>query len=247
MTTHVGAPDLRFQGRLVWPFDEDAVTTAWEMLRALQMPPGSVLGVDGLELPEWWWNASGMQHGEGGWQMYGVAGEHGEAVVLSDEGVSPIAGTLVRALAAARRLDVAQHDALAEALAASAEAADFPLGAQVTAARHDDVLVERLRWAATAGDLRVVTWTRMAPGTAPAEFMRRQRASGAYSVVMVAAQKHSPAAAIAGDDRAEPNRTVGIWTGTEEPQIGASVRPVLRRLYIREGAWRYGMAFAPIL
>lgn len=229
MSTHVGAPDRKHHGKLVWPFGEDAVTAALEMVQGAGLSAGDGLAARNLNLPAWWWTATGLVATEDAdWSLYAVDGEHGVGVVLTDEETPRVEPTMVRALAAATPLSEDEATALRKALDPTPRDADFPLGAHVIAPRHDAVLLERLAWM-NGGPWTVRSWTRIGPGAAPSEFQRLQEAVGAYCVVMV--------------ERGQ-TRTVGVWFGEGEPEVGAEVQPVLRRLFLREGAWRYGVGFA---
>jgi uncharacterized OB-fold protein len=75
----------------------------------------------------------------------------------------------------------------------------------------------------------VVTWTTVSAGAAPTEFARLQDAVGAYHVVLV--------------EFPDGKRTVGLWTDTSPPTVGAAARTVLRRLFRTQGSWRYGVKF----
>lgn len=103
---------------------------------------------------------------------------------------------------------------------------DFPLGAFVLPERFEAVTAERLGM----GTARVRLHTTMGLGAAPTEFGRLQDAVGPFHVVLV---EH------------EAGRTVGIWTETTAPAPGTLAKPVLRRLFRMQGAWRYGVKFGP--
>lgn len=230
MTVRVGAPDLRMDGRLVWRFGEDAVTASLELVQGVDIPAGTPLAARGVALPAWWWRATGLVASDAAkWHVVALDGEHGEAVVLTDEDLATVTTTLVRALANAHRLDQEAFKALQRARDPAPRASDFPLGAHVTDSRHEEVLL--LRLAMPEG--RVRTWTRVAPGAGPAEFERLQEAQGAYHVALV--------------EHDDGRRTVGLWTGRDPPVEGTLVRPIVQRLHLRDGVWRYGVALAPTL
>lgn len=78
------------------------------------------------------------------------------------------------------------------------------------------------------------TWTTIAKGGGPTEFDEWQALDGDYVVAIV--------------DLPGGPRVAGMMTRTdpESLRVGQAVRPVLRRLYAQEGAWRYGTKFQTI-
>jgi len=224
MTIHIGAPDCKYQGVLVWPYAEDQVTAAWELVTQHRI---DTVEVDGLPLPAWWERGSGVTIGRSKWKISCIRTREGVLVFLADEEIHHVQEAAMRALGQAREITPEEFEKLQRATGGIRDS-DFPLGAHVTSARHDEVLLQRLK--IQPGN--VVTWTRIGEGAAPSEFFRLQEAEGAYTVVMVAHPE---------------GRTVGIWAGKELPQAGDPATPILRRLYPREGAWRYGVVFSPSL
>ena len=226
---HVHAPSLQVGGELVWPFDEDEVTAAWETVHAAGLREGDPVLAQGLELPAWWWAGTGLRPDpDAAWRLEAAGTQVGPLVVLHRGPGLPDVDTVAReALETATRLDVEAQARLEEAASETPCAADFPLGAYVAAPRHEAILVDRMRMPAG----RIASWTTVGAGAAPSEFRRLQEAQGAYHVVLV---------------RSDDGRgTVGIWAGQEPPAVEAPVRPVLRRLLRQEGAWRYGVKFLP--
>jgi hypothetical protein len=223
--SHVAMPRHRRGMKLAYHFDEDEVTLAWDTVAGL--PAGTRLRVEGLDLPAWWWAGTKLEKsGDADWVLAPVPTTLGPSVVLYK-------GALPDVEAEARRLH-GQAPALPEAIWQQVRLArdgpdteaDFPLGAYVAATRHDEVTAQRMQWPQST----VKSWTSIGAGAAPTEFQRLQAAVGAYHVVLV---------------EAAGKRTVGIWTEAEAPSVGQRVRPVLRRLFRTQGAWRYGVKFAP--
>lgn len=227
MTLALATPSHK-RGQKFWPsFDEDDVTLAW--LAARELKPGTAVRVEGLVLPDWFWSGTGLKPDPtAGLSLRLVGTTVGGVVALLDR---PFAEPEVEA-EARQRFGKAPSRAEPEwqkhrvARESPDGEADFPLGAYVLGARHDAVLAQRLRLPAGT----VLSWTTIGAGAAPAEFIRLQDAVGAYHVVL----------ADCGGER-----TVGLWAGDGPPRTGQAVRPVLRRLFRTQGAWRYGVKFAP--
>lgn len=225
--TAFAAPALASSGSLHFAFDEDELTLAWDAVRAAKVPPGSALAVDGLELPPWWWAGTGLRKDAQAGLVLRLVRTSIAPIVFVDDGraVDP-EGLAHAALALAPSAQVGQLDRVRAAREAPDGEADFPLGAYVLASRHEQVLAERMRLLAG----RVVSWTAIGSGAAPTEFMRLQDAVGAYHVALV---------------ECAGRRTVGLWSGDSAPTVGQACKPVLRRLFRTQGAWRYGVKFAP--
>lgn len=227
MTLALAAPSHR-RGQKLWPsFDEDDVTLAWLAARGLK--PGTAVRVEGLALPEWFWAGTGLKADPSApLSLRSVGTTVGGVVALLD---GPFVEPDVEAAARQRfakapsrpEADWQRHRLARESPDGEA---DFPLGAYVLGPRHDAVLAQRMRLPAGT----VLSWTTIGAGAAPAEFIRLQDAVGAYHVVF----------ADCGGER-----TVGLWAGDGAPQTGQAVQPVLRRLFRTQGAWRYGVKFAP--
>jgi hypothetical protein len=227
MTLILAAPE-RKRGQKLWPsFDEDDVTLAWLAVRDLK--PGTPVRADGLTLPPWFWAGTGLKQDPAaslcvrpvGTTVGGVVALHDGALLepeVEAAAKARYAKAPTRTEAEWQKHRVARESPDAEA--------DFPLGAYVLGSRHDAVLEHRLQ----LGPGRVVSWTTIGAGAAPAEFMRLQDAVGAYHVVL----------ADCGGER-----TVGLWAGDAPPKTGQAVQPALRRLYRTQGAWRYGVKFVP--
>ncbi|HJQ93423.1 MAG TPA: hypothetical protein VJ874_03960 [Candidatus Thermoplasmatota archaeon] len=228
MTLVLAAPSHR-RGQKLWPsFDEDDVTLAWQAVRDLK--PGTAVRLEGLVLPDWFWAGTGLKADPtAGLSLRLVGTTAGGVVALLDR---PFVEPDVEAAA---KQWFAQAPARTEAewqkhrLARESPdgEADFPLGAYVLGPRHEAVLSQRLR----LPQGKVLSWTAIGAGAAPAEFIRLQDAVGAYHVVL----------ADCGGER-----TVGLWAGEAAPRTGQAVQPVLRRLFRTQGAWRYGVKFAPV-
>ena len=227
MTLTLAAPSHR-RGQKLWPsFDEDDVTLAW--LAARELKPGTAVRVEGLALPEWFWAGTGLKADPSApLSLRSVGTTVGGVVALLD---GPFVEPDVEAAARqrfAKALSRPEADWQRHRLARESPdgEADFPLGAYVLGPRHDAVLAQRMRLPPGT----VLSWTTIGAGAAPAEFIRLQDAVGAYHVVL----------ADCGGER-----TVGLWAGDGAPQTGQAVQPVLRRLFRTQGAWRYGVKFAP--
>jgi hypothetical protein len=220
------APQYKRGQKLAFSFDEDALTLPREAARAA-LPAGTKVAVAGIEPPAWWWAGTRL-----------VADPSASTrLTLHATSVGPVAA--VGPAAGADADEVERQAASLHAKAPQrAEAewqghrlardapdaeADFPLGAHVTPARHEELLAARMQM---PGGL-VESWTAVGPGAAPSEFARLQQAVGTYHVVLVGLEDGA--------------RTVGLWAGTGPPKTGGKVKPVLRRLFRQQGAWRYGM------
>jgi hypothetical protein len=180
--------------------------------------------VDGLQLPAWWWAGTGFRQDAQAGLVLRLAPTSLGPVAFVDDGSGKDPEALAHAaLALAPAADVARIQGARDGPDTEADA---PLGAYVLASRHEQVLTERMRLAPG----KVLTWTTIGAGAAPTEFLRLQDAVGAYHVVLV---------------EAGGKRTVGLWTGESAPRTGQSCRPVLRRLFRTQGAWRHGVKFAP--
>ena len=227
MTLALAAPSHK-RGQKFWPsFDEDDVTLAWQAVRDLK--PGTAVRVEGLVLPDWFWAGTGLKADPtAGVSLRQVGTTVGGVVVLLDRPfVEPDVEAAARqrfAKAPSRPEPEWQKHRLARE--SPDGEADFPLGAYVLGPRHDAVLAQRLRLPAG----KVLSWTTIGAGAAPSEFIRLQDAVGAYHVVLV---------------ECGGERTVGLWAGDAAPRTGEAARPVLRRLFRTQGAWRYGVKFAP--
>jgi hypothetical protein len=218
------APALASAGRLHFAFDEDEVTLAWDAVHAARLPAGSALQVEGLQLPAWWWSGTGLRKDAQAGLVLRLAATSLGPVAFVDDGSRKDPETLAHAaLALAPAADVARIQAAREAPDTEA---DFPLGAYVLASRHEQVTAERMRLPPG----KVLSWTGIGAGAAPTEFLRLQDAVGAYHVVLV---------------ECGGRRTVGLWAGASAPRTGQACRPVLRRLFRTQGAWRHGIKFAP--
>ncbi len=220
-------PERRRGQKLAYSFDEDELTLAWRAVKAAGIPPGTPVAAVGLDVPAWFWSGTGLvADAAASWRLAAVPTTVGPAVV-AHEGPLPDLEEAARALhrlAADRPEAEWQRHRLARD-APDAEA-DVPLGAFVLAARHEAVLAERMRLPGG----RIVSWTAIGAGAAPSEFIRLQDAVGAYHVVLV---------------ESGGRRTVGLWSGESAPRVGEAVRPVLRRLFRMQGAWRHGIKFEP--
>lgn len=228
MTLQALAAPQRRRGQKLWPsFDEDDVTLAWDAVRGLK--PGTAVRSEGLVLPDWFWAGTGLKADPAAALALRAVGTTVGGVVALHDGtlLEPEAEAAAKAAygkAASRPEAEWQRHRLARE--SPDGEADFPLGAYVLGARHDAVLAQRLRLPAGT----VLSWTTIGAGAAPAEFIRLQDAIGAYHVVL----------ADCGGER-----TAGLWVGDGAPRTGQAVRPVLRRLFRTQGAWRYGVKFAP--
>ncbi len=225
MTLVLAAPSHK-RGQKLWPsFDEDDLTLAWLAVRGLR--PGTAVRAEGLTLPDWFFAGTELKQDAGATLALSSIGTTVGGLVALHEGKLPDVEAAAKALYAKApsrsEPDWQRHRTAREAPDGEA---DFPLGAYVLGSRHDVVLAQRLRLPAG----KVVSWTTIGAGAAPAEFIRLQDAVGAYHVVLV-------------DCGGE--RTVGLWASEVPPRTGQAVQPVLRRLFRTQGAWRYGMKFVP--
>lgn len=223
----LATPSHRRGQKLAYSFDEDDITLAWDAGKTAALPVGTSLAAVQLALPAWWWAGMGLVADPAApLRIEAVPTTAGPSVCIHD-GISVDVEAQARAAhsAAPQRTETEwQRHRLARE-APDAEA-DFPLGAYVTAARHEQVTAERMRCAPG----RVASWTSIGAGAAPSEFARLQEAIGAYHVALV--------------ELADGRRTVGIWAGAGAPATGMAARPVLRRLFRTQGAWRHGIKFA---
>jgi len=218
------APSLRFRDRLRFAYDEDELTLLWDAVRAAGLASGTAIDVSGAQPPAWWWAATGMH-----------PAVDGVAVRLAHTRCGPVAlvgsgdpdATARAAWSAARELDAAAAKRLDDARDGPARPEESPMGAFVTPQRHEEVLLQRLRLPAGT----VEHATRIGAGAAPSEFLAFQEAHGDYQVLLVRFPDGSA--------------TVGMWAGEEPAREGQAVRPVLRRLFRQQGAWRYGAKFGP--
>lgn len=216
--------------KLAFSFDEDELGLAWDVVRRAHLAPGThVAASESLPVPAWWWRGAGLVADPGAsLVLSAVPTTLGPSVCLHGRGEAPAVEEAARAayaLASARPEPEWQRHRLARD--APDTEADFPLGAYVMAARHDEVTASRMALASG----RVVSWTTIGPGAAPTEFQRLQDAVGAYHVALV----ELPGGA----------RTVGLWSDPSPPSLGQEATPVVRRLLRTQGAWRHGVKFAP--
>jgi hypothetical protein len=223
--TAFAAPSFASGGRLHFAFDEDELTLAWDAVRAAGLPAGAAFRAEGLQLPAWWWAGTGLRQDPQAGLALRVAQTSLGPVAFVDDGSGRDPEALAHAaLAMAPAADAAR---IAAARDGPDTEADSPLGAYVLAARHEQVQAERLRLPAGT----VLSWTTIGAGAAPTEFLRLQDAVGPYHVALV---------------EAGGRRTVGLWAGSAAPRAGQRCRPVLRRLFRTQGAWRHGAKFAPL-
>lgn len=228
--TAFAAPALAHAGRLELAFDEDEASLAWDAVRAAGLPAGARLAATGLGLPAWWWKGTGLVEDDASERCLAKAETPIGLVfcVLDPAATRPDPQALAAAaLARAPAVDAATLARIQRAREGSDLEGDYPLGAHVTPARHDEVLAGRMRM----GPGRVVSWTTIGAGAAPSEFARLQDAVGAYHVAIAQLEDGS--------------RTVGIWTEATHPRVGQATRPALRRLYRQQGQWRHGVKLAP--
>lgn len=221
-------PAFRRGQKLAYSFDEDALTLAWDAL-AGQVPPGSGIKTSGFEqeIPAWLWQGLGLvPDPQGPWHLAYIPTTAGPSVALFRGDATEVeSAARARLESAPQRPEAAwaQHR-LARDLPDGE--GDYPLGAYVTQTAHDAVLARRMKLEPG----RVASWTTITAGAGPTEFARLQQAVGAYHVALV----KTPSGA-----------TVGIWTGADAPATGQACRPVLRRLFRTQNAWRYGIKFSP--
>ncbi len=227
----VAMPRAKRGQKLQFSFDEDEVSLAWDAVRKAKLAAGSKVAAHGFEkpLPAWFWTGTGLALDDAAPQhVRFIPTTLGPSVAVHAGGAAPdVEGEAKRLYeaAASRREDAWQNHRLARDAADSE--ADFPLGAYVAPARHDEVTASRMRLPVG----KIITWTQVGAGAAPTEFARWQQAFGAYHTVMVAFPDGS--------------RTVGLWGGDAAPATGQTAQPALRRLYRTQGAWRHGVLFLP--
>ncbi|MHB8633884.1 MAG: hypothetical protein ACYDBQ_07970 [Thermoplasmatota archaeon] len=221
--TGFGAPRWAHAGTLRYGFDEDEVTLAWDAVAAARLAPGARLSTPGWTLPAWWWQATGLVADESERELRLVHTAQGPVACVLEAAVRPDPAALAAAaLTMAAPIDDKGLERIERARTAPDGEADYPLGAHVTKARHEELLAMRLR----AGPATVRAWTTIGVGAAPSEFGRLQDAQGPYHVLFL--------------ERASGGRTVGILAEGGVPAQGLRVAPTLRRLYRQQGAWRYG-------
>ena len=212
-------------------FDEDEWTLAWDALRKANLAPGTAVAAQGFErtLPAWFWSGLNLTHAaDAATQVRLVPTTLGSSVAVHAATSTPDVETEAKRIfdaAPARKEDAWQLHRSARDLPDGE--GDYPLGAYVTQARHDEVTALRMRLA----EGKVVTWTQIGAGAAPTEFARWQQAYGAYYTVLV---------------ECGGQRTVGVWGGESSPSIGQAVQPALRRLFRTQGNWRHGVVFVPV-
>ena len=230
MSRFVAMPAFRRGQKLAFSFGEDELTLAWDAVRSAGLPHGTQVEPVGIELPEWWWRGTGLEKAAGAaWRLASTPTTRGPAVTLHDEAATPdVEPDAIRRHEAAPARPEMEWQRHRLARDAPDTEADFPLGAYVTAARHEQVTALRMRM----GPGTVRSWTAIGPGAAPTEFIRLQEAVGAYHVVLV--------------EQPGGGRTVGLWEGKGAPAIGDAAHPALRRLYRTQGGWRHGIKFSPV-
>lgn len=219
------APSLAAGGKLHFAFDEDEATLLWDAAAAAGLAAGTHVACY-TELPTWWWKGTKLVQDSAAPRSLRMAATSVGPVAWVDDGTKRDPEGLALAALSLAPMPIGDLERVQAARDRPDGEAEQPLGAYVTPARHEHVLIDRMR--ISLG--RVVTWTRISVGAAPTEFLRLQDAVGDYFVVMV---EH------------DAGRTVGIWSGATPPSIGQSVRPLLRRLFRQQGAWRYGIKFGP--
>jgi hypothetical protein len=228
MTVHLAMPRRRRGQKLAYSFDEDELTLAWDVLAAARLPQGTPIGVgDASNWPSWFWQGLGLLPVEAAaWTLASVPTTLGPAAVLHQGDLPEVEGAARRWHGAAPERTEPEWQRHRVARDGPDTEADFPLGAFVHASRHEAVTAGRMR----TPPGKVVSWTTIGPGAAPTEFIRLQDAVGAYHVVLV---EHAG------------GRTVGLWADDVAPAAGQACRPVLRRLFRTQGAWRHGVKFEP--
>jgi hypothetical protein len=214
--------------KLAFSFDEDEVGLAWDAVRRAGLAPGTHIAAE-VTLPAWWWHGTGLVPDAAALlALREMPTTLGPCVCLSASGQVPDAESAAKAAySLAPQRPEAEWQKHRTARDAPDTEADFPLGAYVLPARHDEVTAQRMRLAGG----RVASWTTIGAGAAPTEFQRLQEAVGAYHVVLV--------------ELPDGRRTVGLWAGIEAPTSREEVRPVLRRLFRTQGTWRHGVKFKP--
>lgn len=221
-------PQLKRGQKMAYALDEDEITLAWEAVRQAGLAAGTKVAAPEIVLPAWWWGGTGLVRDDAAdFAIRSIPTTAGPSVCVHNGRVPEVEEAARKIHAAAPALAEAAWQKVRIARESPDIESDFPLGAYVTGPRHDEVLAARMRM----GVSKVVSWTTVTPGAAPTEFARLQDAVGAYHVAMVAFP--------------DGKRTVGIWTDAAAPTTGQTARPVLRRLFRTQGAWRYGVKFAP--
>jgi len=225
----VAMPRFKRGMKLAFHLDEDEVTLAWDAARLAKLAPGTALAPQGIELAPWWWKGTGLvASAEAALAIGPIPTTVGPSVAVFPRGPAPDVEAQAKALhAAAPTLPEAQWQKVRVAREGPDTEADYPLGAYVLPARHEEVTAQRMR----SGAGTVATWTTIGAGAAPTEFLRLQDAMGAYHTALV--------------EFPDGTRTVGLWTESEAPRTGQAARPVLRRLFRTQGAWRHGVKFGP--
>lgn len=231
MNPVIAMPRARRGQKLAFSLDEDEVTLSWEAVRKARLPPGTKVAAQDFVLPAWWWQGLGLVADDAApLVIRPIATTLGTSVCVHERGPPPdVQADAQRLHLEAPAPSEADWQRVRLARESPDTEADFPLGAFIPQPRHDEVLARRM----LLGEGRVETWTTIGAGAAPTEFVRLQAAQGDYHVVLVRL----------ADGRA----TVGMWTEPTAPTTGLAARPVLRRLFRTQGAWRYGVKFAPAL
>jgi len=221
-------PQFRRGQKMAYSFDEDEVTLAWEAVRAAKLAEGIAIAAPDLLLPAWWWKGTGLvRDDKAKLSIRAIPTTAGPSVCLHEGPVPDVEAQAKAIHGVASTIPEMAWQKIRLAREGPDAEADFPLGAFVVPSRHDEVLAGRL--GLSAG--KVASWTTVSAGAGPTEFTRLQDAIGAYHVALV----ESP----------DKTRTVGIWTDAKAPETGQAARPVVRRLFRTQGAWRYGVKFAP--
>lgn len=228
MTFNLAMPSRRRGQKLAYSFDEDELTLAWDALRAAALPAGTKVQARGFAPPAWFWRGVHLTPAtDAALVLEPVATTVGPGVLLRNADTTVDVETEARRRhAAARERPEPEWQKHRLAREGPDGEGDYPLGAYVVAARHEDVTAMRMQ--SSPGTVR--SFTTIGPGAAPTEFARLQDAVGAYHVVLVECAGH---------------HTVGIWAADAPPQIGDAASPVLRRLFRTQGTWRHGVKFAP--
>jgi hypothetical protein len=225
----LAAPRCKRGQKLAFGFDEDDLTLAWDAVRKASLPAGARVDAAGLAVPPWFFAGLGLVAApDAALVLRPVATTVGPTVVLHGRDAAPDVEHAARAAyALAPTRPEAPWQAQRVARDGPDTEADFPLGAFVTQARHDEVTARRM----ALPEGTVLSWTTIGAGAAPTEFARLQAAVGAYHAVLVGFPDGA--------------RTVGLWTEEAPPATGDAARPVLRRLFRTQGAWRHGVKFGP--
>ncbi len=221
-------PQLKRGQKMAYAFDEDEITLAWEAVRRAKLAPGTNVAAPDLVLPAWWWKGTDLvRDDKAACSIRAIPTTSGPSLCLHEGAIPDVEDAARKIHGLAPTIPEMAWQKVRIAREGPDTEADFPLGAYVTASRHDEVLAERMRLASG----KVESWTTVSLGASPTEFTRLQEAVGAYHVVLVS---------FAGG-----KQTVGIWTQPAPPTTGQTAQPVLRRLYRSQGAWRYGIKFSP--